>query len=284
MQRYADTFGRVVMSVLRVAVMSWLACAVFLTGAQRLFVFPGAFGSLVPVPPLPPAFRELKVTTPDGVILRGLWKPPVPGCGVVVSYQGNGDVPDDPAQRFGTNGWARNGWGVMVIAYRGYPGSTGHLSGDGIAIDAVAAYDEARRLAPGAPILIHGHSMGTYAAVEAAAARPDHVALYLEAPFLSMRSVVGDMFPWLPVSVLLLDPMRSDEAMRRVRGEVVIVHGERDGVVPISSGRALADLAPSGTTTFDAVDADHVSLLGLRDAVHEPAFRDEVGASCTMPR
>ena len=196
----------------------------------------------------------------------------------MLSFHGNGDVPERPATRFGFGAWATDGWGVMAIAYRGYAGSTGSPSGEGLAVDALAAYDELRRREPAAPVLVHGHSLGTWPAVSVASARPV-LALYLEAPFRSMASLVADLFPWLPTALLLRDPMRSDLELPDVRAPVVIVHGEYDGLIPPASGRALAATRPTGTT-FDLVPGDHVGVIGAEDTLWEPRFAALVGPGC----
>ncbi len=265
-------------SLVCVALAAYLAAAIFLTVLQREFIFPSAFA---PVPArfdLPSGFASAVVTTRDGERLRALWKPPRLGCGVVLSFHGNGDQPERPAARFGAGLWAINGWGVMAIAYRGYAGSTGTTTGEGLATDALAAYDEVQRRAPAAPVLVHGHSLGTWAAVSAASRR--HVlALYLEAPFRSMASLVSEKFLWLPTSLLLRDLMRSDLALTKVQAPIVIVHGDGDDIIPALSGRALAEARPSGTT-FDLVPGDHISILGREDITWEPRFAAMIGPAC----
>lgn len=264
--------------VVGAAAVLYLAAATVLTVEQRAFIFPGAFAHASPPAALPPGFAAATVTTPDGERLRALWKPPRPGCGIVLSFHGNGDWPERPAARFGFGAWEADGWGVMAIAYRGYAGSTGSPSGQGLAVDALAAYDELRRREPAAPVLVHGHSLGTWPAVSVASARPV-LALYLEAPFRSMASLVAGLFPWLPTELLLRDPMRSDLKLPDVRAPIVIVHGERDGLIPPASGRALAATRPTGIT-FDLVPADHVSVIGAEDALWEPRFAALVGPGC----
>lgn len=261
----------ILLSTTRVAATAWLAIAIVLALGQRYLVFPGAFGGAVPDIALPPDIATVTVDTPDGVALRALWKAPGPGCGVVLSFHGNGDGPETAAARFGAGRWAEDGWGLLAVAYRGYPGSGGHVSGAGIAIDAAAAYDVARRMAPGAPVLAHGHSMGSWAALNAAVRGPVS-GVYLEAPFTSMLSVASGRYPWLPVSLLLLDPMRSDLLADDIAAPVAIVHGNRDDIVPMAQGKALAGLLVRAGVDLDVVPADHVTVYGSRDAALEPRF------------
>lgn len=81
--------------------LPYLAAAGVLTAKQRDFIFPGAASPAAVPASLPPGFGATTVATPDGERLRALWKPPRPGCGVVLSFHGNGDWPDRPAGRFG---------------------------------------------------------------------------------------------------------------------------------------------------------------------------------------
>ena len=261
-----------------VAAVLYLAGALVLAVEQREFIFPGAFTRPSTPAAVPPGFAAAVLVTPDGERLRALWKAPRPGCGVVLSFHGNGDAPERPAARFGTGAWAADGWGMMAIAYRGYAGSTGTPTETGLVIDALAAYDELRRREPAAPVLVHGHSLGTWPAVTVASARPV-LALYLEAPFRSMASLVSGLFPWLPTGLLLRDPMRSDLKLPGVRAPVVIVHGAQDGLIPPASGRALAATRPADTTV-DLVPADHTSVLGAEAGLWEPRFAALVGPAC----
>ncbi len=266
-----------------------LASAAFLYAAllgglflwQRHVIFPGAFlGAVPPDDALPASVVRANVITADGMVLRALWKAPRPGCGLVVSFHGNGSFPEQAAARFAGGAWARDGWGLLAIAYRGYPGSAGSPSETGLIDDGLAAYAEARRRAPTSPVLLHGHSMGGAVAIAVAERERGHAGLYLEAPFASVLALAQARLPFVPVSLMLRDPFRSDLRIGHVHGPVEIVHGTRDGVVPVSEGRRLAALGPPGTR-FDAIPGDHVSILGARDDRIEPFFQKAIGGCPT---
>ncbi|TGD99887.1 alpha/beta hydrolase [Methylobacterium nonmethylotrophicum] len=241
---------------------------------QRGLLYPGQ-GGRVPVAGarLPPEVERITITTPDGERLRALWLPPAPGAGVVVSFHGNGSLPEWHAERFAAGPWRPHGWGVMAPAYRGYPGSTGRPSEAGLIADGLAALAEARRRAPGAPVLLHGHSLGTAVAVAVAvrAGAAGMLGLYLEAPFDSMTAMARHHFRLLPAG-LLADPWRTDRIIGAVAVPILIVHGDADPVIPVKYGLRLARAAPAGTS-FVAVPGDHESILGARDAEAERRFR-----------
>ena len=169
----------------------------------------------------------------------GFWRAPQPGAPVIISFHGNGAIPAPYADRFAQRPWAGTGYGVLAIAFRGYPGSTGSPSEPGLLADGQAAYDYARSHAPGSPIVVHGHSLGSGVAV-AVAAQNDVLALILDAPYTRLDGVAADKFPFLP-TVLMLDKFRSDQRIREVKAErIFIVHGTDDAVIPLRFGRELA--------------------------------------------
>ncbi|MGY2052824.1 alpha/beta hydrolase [Methylobacterium sp. JK268] len=254
-----------------------LAVAGAVLAFQRMLIYPGAFFTYH-APRDPPAGTEaIRVATADGETLHALWRAPAPGCGVVVSFHGNASEAEFHAERFAGEPWRSRGWGLLAPTYRGYPGATGRPSEAGLVLDGLAALDEARRRAPDAAILLHGHSLGTAVAVAVAAERP-HLGLYLEAPFDSMVAMAKLHFPYLP-ALLLRDSWRSDARIAAVSGPILIVHGDADPVIPLAFARRLAEAAPPGAR-FEAVAGDHVSLLGTRDGEAEPLFRARIPAGC----
>jgi len=239
---------------------------------QRGLLYPGQGG---PVPAtaarLPQAVETITVATMDGERLRALWLAPDPGAGIVVSFHGNASLPEWHAERFAAGPWRRQGWGVMAPAYRGYPGSTGRPGEAGLIADGLAAVAEARRRAPGAPVLLHGHSLGAAVAVAVAAriGAGGVRGLYLEAPFDSMTAMARHHFRFLPAG-LLADPWRSDGIIGAVSAPILIVHGDADPVIPEKYGARLARIAKAD---FVALPGDHVSILGKRDGEAEARFR-----------
>ena len=232
---------------------------------QREMVFPRRFVNALPFAAMVgPDFERVTLETADGERLKAYFKPPLEGAPMIVAFHGNGSVPEPQAVRFGSAPWAGAGFGVLSFAYRGYPGSTGTPSEEGLLLDAEAAIDYARTHAPGSRLVFIGHSLGTGVAVAMSERYPSQ-ALVLEAPFSSLPDVVAATMPFLP-GQLVHDTFFSS---RRIAGSqadtIVIIHGERDTVVPAFLGRRLFALAPHGG--FMSVEnADHLNLRGMRDA------------------
>ena len=262
---------------LAVAAITLYGAALAVLGfSQRRFLYPGAYRP-PPRDPGAPDAAAITLATADGESLHALWRPPQPGCGVVVSFHGNGSRPEPHAARFAAGPWRRAGWGVLAPAYRGYPGSTGHPSEAGLIRDGMAAVTAAAARAPGAPILLHGHSLGAAIAV-AVGARTSPIGLYLEAPFDSMIHAVRLHVPLAP-GWLLRDTYRSDLRIRDVTAPVLIVQGRDDPVVPAKLAIALAAAAGSGAR-IAVIAGDHVSILGVRDSEAESFFRSHIGTVC----
>ncbi|WP_232631034.1 alpha/beta hydrolase [Methylobacterium sp. Leaf118] len=247
---------------------------------QRHLLYPGAWMAMPPAA-APAGTETLILTTSDGQRLHALWRPPRPGCGVVVSFHGNASRPEPHARRFAEGPWRRGGWGVLAPAYRGYPGSTGDPSEAGLIRDGLAAYAAATERAPGAPILLHGHSLGSAVAV-AVGERVTPLGLYLEAPFDSLSHLARLRYPLVPTGWLLADTYRSDQRIAAGTAPVLIVQGQDDPVVPAKLARRLADAA-GPRATFDLIPGDHVSILGHADGQVEARFRAGFKDTCEAP-
>ncbi|MGL4442867.1 MAG: hypothetical protein ACRCU1_04525, partial [Alsobacter sp.] len=50
-------------------------------------------------------------------------------------------------------------------------------------------------------------------------------------------------YPYVPVAWLMLDTFRSDLSIGAVRAPLLVLHGERDRVIPFAQGEALYRLA-----------------------------------------
>jgi uncharacterized protein len=258
-----------ILAILAICLLLVAVGAIF--AAQRHMVFPRHL--LPPVERLaglPPEVQEVTVETADGERLYALWKQPVPGCGMVVTFHGNASSPGYAAERFSAGPWAQNGWGVLAIAYRGYPGSTGTPSEAGILADGEAAIAAVKKAVPDPPILVHGHSMGTGVAV-AMAGTHKVAGVYLEAPYASLLAMAKLHFPYLP-GFLMRDPMRSDLRIGKITAPILAIHGKQDPVIPVAAARDLISKAAPSSRLIE-VNGDHVSILGMADDEAEAKFR-----------
>jgi fermentation-respiration switch protein FrsA (DUF1100 family) len=123
-------------------------------------------------------------------------------------------------------------------------GSSGQPTETGLITDAHAAYAFAAARYPVSRIALWGESLGSGVAIALATEKPVG-RIVLESPFTSIADVAAQIYWFLPVRWLIKDPFRSDLRVGKVTAPVLILHGERDGVVPIALGERLYALITS---------------------------------------
>jgi cephalosporin-C deacetylase-like acetyl esterase len=133
-----------------------------------------------------PRAAEVTFASSDGENLLAWYVPPDAGKPLVIYFQGNAE---GLAARVGRFTWlTADGTGLLALCYRGYGGSSGTPSEDGLIRDTAAAYGFARERIPARRIVLFGESLGTAVAV-ALAAGHDVAAVILDAPFTSAAEV-----------------------------------------------------------------------------------------------
>jgi fermentation-respiration switch protein FrsA (DUF1100 family) len=258
----------------------WLAAVAVLATYQRKLLYPTYAVAANEAWAMPGVTRVI-VETADGERLRGYWKPPAPGGSVVVTFHGNASSAVGHAARFAGPPWSSNGWGFLAIAYRGYPGSTGSPNEDGLLADGAAAVAFVGKESQDAPILFHGHSLGTGVAVAIAAKYPSK-GLYLEAPFDTMTAVATGHYPFVP-GFILRDMFRSINRVPKVTSPILAVHGLADEIIPSERGRALAASAARGIKFIAIPGVGHNDVFGIRDVEAEAMFRILAGEQVRLP-
>ncbi|MGF1608840.1 MAG: alpha/beta hydrolase, partial [Kiloniellales bacterium] len=217
-----------------------------------------------------PGLGAVTVPTKDGLQLTHWYRAPAAPDGPVVAVlHGNaGHI----GHRIGKY-WPllQAGFGLLLIEYRGYGGNPGSPSETGLTEDArsALAWLMEEDVAPGR-IVLYGESLGTAPAVRAAAAQargslgPTAVpfaGLVLEAPFTSIADVAQHHYWYVPVRWLLRDPWEVAPDIGAIAAPLLVVHGERDRVVPARFGKRLYELAAEPKEALFPPDGDHNGLL-----------------------
>ena len=132
---------------------------------------------------------------------------------------------------------------LVMFDYRGFGKSTGHIQSEAqLHADVQAVWAQIEPRYRGRHVIIFGRSLGTGLAAELATqVQPD--LLMLASPYVSMVALAGQHYPWVPSAVLRY-PLRTDEQLGRVHTPIVLLHGERDQLIPISHSRTLQTIAP----------------------------------------
>src|SRR5258708_25696084 len=230
--------------------MKWLLIIVsvgYACGLAVLFFVQRAL--LFPVPqtvrPSPqaagfPEDEEHVLTTADGEKVIAWHVPAKPGHPVVLYFHGNGDYLAGFFGRF--RDLIADGTGIVALSYRGYAGSSGQPSEQGLLRDAAAAYAFTAARYNADRIIVWGFSLGSGVAVALAAEQPVS-KLILEAPYTSIADVAASVFPIFPIRLVMRDTFRSDQRIGRVSARLLFMHAARDATIPIGFGERLFALA-----------------------------------------
>src|SRR5262247_3137376 len=200
--------------------------------------FPERFRTAPAVAGLPEA-QEIVLDTADGERVIVWHVPPRGDKPVVLYFHGNGGSLRGRVDRF--RDLTADGSGLVALSYRGYGGSSGAPTEAGLVNDALAAYAFTRARYPAERIVLWGESLGTGVAVALAAQKPvGH--LILQSPFTSAADVGAQRYWFVPVRLLMKDQFHSDLRIGKVTAPVLVLHGERDDVVPIALAERLYSL------------------------------------------
>jgi len=132
---------------------------------------------------------------------------------------------------------------VVMFDYRGFGKSTGRIeSEDQLRADVLAVWEHFSPLYAGKRVVISGQSLGTglaaglAAQLSSAGHAPDLTLLV--SPYSSMRALAAELYPWVPSQVLRY-PLHTLEHAAKLLGPVMLIHGEKDELIPIHHSEKL---------------------------------------------
>ncbi len=133
---------------------------------------------------------------------------------------------------------------ILIVGYRGYGRSEGRVSEEGTYMDGEAAlkYLRTREEVDPKRIVFFGQSLGAAVAADLAT-REECLALILETPFASIREMARAAFPFLPIGPLLRTRYDVVEKVKRVKAPLLVLHGDKDEVVPFEQGKKVFEAA-----------------------------------------
>jgi fermentation-respiration switch protein FrsA (DUF1100 family) len=238
--------------------------------AQRqLMYFPFPSGGVrEPAAHGAPEMTLVRLISADGLRLMAWYRPPpAPERPVLVYFHGNAGHIGFRAGK--VRAYLDAGFGLLLVSYRGYSGNPGQPSEEGLYADGRGALDflAARGIAPDRMVL-YGESLGGGVAIEMARERQVG-AVVLEAPFSSIADIAAFRLPFVPVRALLRDRFENAAKIASVGAPVLVVHGEKDGIVPIRFGRKLLAAAaePKEGRFFPRAGHNDLYDFGAAEAV-----------------
>lgn len=165
--------------------------------------------------------------------------------------------------------------GLAVFAYRGYDGSEGKPTQKRLIRDGLAAVAELETLgARRDRLVVVGQSLGTgvasHVTAELVRAGRAPAALVLVSPFTSVLDVVRELTVCMP-SCLVADKWATSRRAHELALPVLVLHGTRDTIIPMSQGEAVAAAIPGAR--FVAVQGrDHNDVWSEEARVEARAF------------
>lgn len=170
---------------------------------------------------------------------------------------------------------------TVMFDYSGYGGNGGRPGEEAVYRDGLAVYDHVADLGgvdggvASERIILYGESLGAAVALAVAGQRPV-AGVVLQSPFRSASSLALRLYPWLPLTALLVHgQFPNARSLAGLDAPALVVHGTRDEIIPFAEGEGLAAVA-SGKAEFlpipgaghndlfEVAGVDYLRLLGER--------------------
>lgn len=226
----------------------------------------------VGVPQLGPGVHNVRIPVASGVAVGGKIFAAGKGAPVILYFHGNGEIASD----YDTiaEAYTRIGISLFIVDYRGYGTSDGAPTATALIADAWASFEKAREILAelkieAGDLYVMGRSLGSAAAIEIASRAPDRIAgLIIESGFAYTFALIERIgFLQLPDAFENKDGFGNLDKIAKIKVRTLIIHGERDWLIPISDAEALYDACAAEDRTFLRVpSAGHNDLMqvGLR--------------------
>ena len=201
-----------------------------------------------------PGAHDGTIALADGIALGYRCYAVNPTAPLVLYFHGNGDIAGDYdtiAPLFHAAGLS-----LLVVDYRGYGWSTGKPLISALLPDAEAMLaalpDLLARMAINPDCLfIMGFSLGTVPATHLAHIHPDRFrGLILQSGLADLPAPYRQLAALLEKLTGFESPFRNVYRLRAIELPLLVIHGERDPVLPIGHGKRLYDASPAAEKTF----------------------------------
>ena len=179
--------------------------------------------------------EEVKIPVEQAEISALHYKRPNPK-GLVFFLHGNAGNLD--TWLTDTSFYEKINYDLLMIDYRGYGKSTGEIkSEEQLLSDVKACWEFVAQKYKGKKIIVYGRSLGTaLAAYISELVLPDLTILV--APFYSLDALRKMYYPWVPAFVMRYH-LNTSKYLRNVNNQVVLIHGDRDELIPLEQSELL---------------------------------------------
>ena len=155
--------------------------------------------------------------------------------------------------------FSEQNYSFIIAEYTGYSNDTSKPSQVSILSD-VRNINEFIAETSYSELIIAGESLGgSVAAYHASIVEADKVLLLT--PFTNLEELVFSHYPLYPVRFLLKEKYPTEEWMKKHNGEVMIIHGTDDAIVPMRLSKKLYTTITSVKEYREIVGAGHNNLF-----------------------
>ncbi|MGE0086528.1 MAG: alpha/beta hydrolase [Desulfococcaceae bacterium] len=210
--------------------------------------------------------RDIFIPVEDNAVIGACFHMSRKEAANILFFHGNGEIVAD----YHDMGEVYNRMGINFLAadYRGYGRSDGSPCASAMMRDCHTIFEFTcnwlKENAYTGPMIVMGRSLGSASALELADAyREQTDGLIVESGFafaVPLLRLLG-----VNVSAIGLEEEQGFANLEKIRGvdkPVLIIHAERDHIIPFSDGQALYDACGSPDKTLLRIpDADHNTLL-----------------------
>jgi len=217
----------------------YLFICFFMYFFQRDFLYLHKVHSYNTVYKLNADIQKIDIPSTDNIQLKSWFYKNEKNKYTLLFLHGNGDTKD--ARIYKLNTFKNLNLNYLIISWRGYEGSKGKPSEQGLYDDANSAVKwlEANNI-PKNKIIIYGESLGTGVAIEIAQ-KKKFAGIILESPYTSLIDIAKINYSYLPVNLILKDKYDSINKIKNISSPVLVMHGEKDRIVPNFMGKAIFD-------------------------------------------
>ena len=159
---------------------------------------------------------------------------------------------------------------LFMLDYRGYGKSSGRIDSQAqLEADVRAAWAGIAPRYAGKPRVLIGRSLGSALAAGLAAELQPELTVLIS-PYESMAALAAEHYPWVPAA-LLRYPLRTDEALARVKSPVLLLHGADDEIIDAAHSERLLRVAPHAERVL-------IEGAGHNDLQQFPAYLEALAA------
>jgi len=186
--------------------------------------------------------EEVQIKTSDNINLLGWFhKKDLNKFKTIVYFHGNAGKLENRIHKL--NHFKDMDINFLIISWRGFSENSGKPTEQGLYKDGKSAIDWLKNMGlDDKDIILYGESLGTGIAIEIAQNK-NFAGLILETPFTSMIDAAKNVYPYIPVGLLLKDRYENDKKIKNINIPLLVMHGEEDQIIPFKMGKKIYEIA-----------------------------------------